>query len=145
MDKQLINDLITLIDKSSITSFEYEENGVAVRIKRENNVVSTNTNTDKLASNTMIINEGEEPTTKSDDEYKIVKSPIVGTFYDKASPEKDSFVKVGQKVSVGDTLCIIEAMKIMNEINSDFNGEVVEVLCNNEDMVEFGQPLFKIR
>ena len=53
--------------------------------------------------------------------------------------------KVGDKVSKGDTLCIIEAMKIMNEINSDFDGEIVEVLCNNEEMVEFGQPLFKIR
>lgn len=143
MDRQLINDLITLIDKSSITSFDYEENGVAVRIKKENNVV--NTESKSSAPSKMIIEESEEATTKSDDEYRIVKSPIVGTFYDKASPEKDTFVKVGQKVSKGDTLCIIEAMKIMNEINSDFDGEVVEILCNNEDMVEFGQPLFKIR
>ena len=143
MDRQLINDLITLIDKSSITSFEYEENGIAVRIKRENNIVSTKT--EESVPSKMIIEESEEATTKSDDEYRIVKSPIVGTFYDKASPEKDTFVKVGDKVSKGDTLCIIEAMKIMNEINSDFDGEVVEILCNNEDMVEFGQPLFKIR
>lgn len=143
MDRQLINDLITLIDKSSITSFEYEENGIAVRIKRENNIVSTKT--EESVPSKMIIEESEEATTKSDDEYKIVKSPIVGTFYDKASPEKDTFVKIGDKVSKGDTLCIIEAMKIMNEINSDFDGEVVEILCNNEDMVEFGQPLFKIR
>ena len=143
MDRQLINDLITLIDKSSITSFEYEENGIAVRIKRENNIVSTKT--EESVPSKMIIEESEEATTKSDDEYKIVKSPIVGTFYDKASPEKDTFVKVGDKVSKGDTLCIVEAMKIMNEINSDFDGEVVEILCNNEDMVEFGQPLFKIR
>ena len=143
MDRQLINDLITLIDKSSITSFEYEENGIAVRIKRENNIVSTKT--EESVPSKMIIEESEEATTKSDDQYKIVKSPIVGTFYDKASPEKDTFVKVGDKVSKGDTLCIIEAMKIMNEINSDFDGEVVEILCNNEDMVEFGQPLFKIR
>ena len=143
MDRQLINDLITLIDKSSITSFEYEENGIAVRIKRENNIVSTKT--EESVPSKMIIEESEEATTKSDDEYKIVKSPIVGTFYDKASPEKDTFVKVGDKVSKGDTLCIIEAMKIMNEIYSDFDGEVVEILYNNEDMVEFGQPLFKIR
>ena len=80
----------------------------------------------------MIIAESAEDTTKSDDESRIVKSPIVGTFYDKASPEKDTFVKVGEKVSKGDTLCIIEAMKIMNEINSDFDGEVVEILCNND-------------
>lgn len=143
MDIQLINNLITLIDKSSITSFDYEENGVAIKIKKENTVVSTETKVP--ASSKILSEESEEATTKSDDEYIIVKSPIVGTFYDKASPEKDTFVKVGQKVSKGDTLCIVEAMKIMNEINSDFDGEIVEVLCNNEEMVEFGQPLFKIR
>lgn len=143
MDIQLISDLIKVIDKSSVTSFEYEEDGVAIRIKRENN--KDNVESKVSLPMEVIVDKSEEATTKSDDEYNIIKSPIVGTFYDKASPEKDTFVKVGQKVAKGDTLCIIEAMKIMNEINSDFDGEIVEILCNNEDMVEFGQPLFKIR
>lgn len=78
-------------------------------------------------------------------EGNVVKSPMVGTFYSKSSPTADCFVKVGSKVKKGDTLCIIEAMKLMNEIESEFDGEVVEILVNDEDMVEYGQPLFIIR
>ena len=74
-----------------------------------------------------------------------VLSPMVGTFYAAPSPEKPPFVKVGDKVKKGQTLCIIEAMKLMNEIESDYDGEVVKILVNNEQMVEFGQPLFIIR
>ena len=73
-----------------------------------------------------------------------VLSPMVGTFYAAASSEKPPFVKVGDRVKKGQTLCIIEAMKLMNEIESDYEGEVVKILVNNEQMVEFGQPLFII-
>ena len=76
---------------------------------------------------------------------KVVKSPMVGTFYSKSSPNAESFVKIGSKVKKGDTLCIIEAMKLMNEIESEFDGEIVEILANDEDMVEYGQDLFIIR
>ena len=74
-----------------------------------------------------------------------IEAPIVGTFYQAPSPDSDPFVKVGDKVQSGQTLCIIEAMKIMNEIESDISGEVVEVCANNEGLVEYGQTLFKIR
>lgn len=73
-----------------------------------------------------------------------VLSPMVGTFYAAASSERPPFVKVGDRVKKGQTLCIIEAMKLMNEIESDYEGEVVKILVNNEQMVEFGQPLFII-
>jgi acetyl-CoA carboxylase biotin carboxyl carrier protein len=76
---------------------------------------------------------------------KKVLSPMVGTFYSQAAPEKPAFVKVGDKVKKGQTLCIIEAMKLMNEIESEYDGEVVKVLVQNEQMVEFGQPLFVIQ
>ncbi len=76
---------------------------------------------------------------------KKLVSPMVGTFYAQASPEKPSFVKVGDKVKKGQTICIIEAMKLLNEIESEYDGEIVEVLVKNEEMVEFGQPLFLIR
>ncbi len=79
------------------------------------------------------------------DDSKVVKSPMVGTFYASSSPEKPALVKVGDKVSKGQTLCIVEAMKLMNEIESEFDGEIVEVCVKNEDMVEFGTPLFKIK
>lgn len=75
----------------------------------------------------------------------MIKSPFVGTFYGAPSPGKPAYVKVGDKVKVGQTLCILEAMKIMNEIDADVNGEIVEVCVDTESLVEFGQPLFKIR
>ena len=70
---------------------------------------------------------------------------MVGTFYSKSSPKAEPFVKIGSKVKKGDTLCIIEAMKLMNEIESEFDGEITEILVNDEDMVEYGQPLFIIK
>ncbi|MFA5584195.1 MAG: acetyl-CoA carboxylase biotin carboxyl carrier protein [Bacteriovoracaceae bacterium] len=81
----------------------------------------------------------------SDAGLHIVKSPFVGTFYNSPAPGKPSYVKVGDKVIAGQTLCILEAMKIMNEIDADVAGEIVEICCENESLVEFDQPLFKIR
>ena len=74
-----------------------------------------------------------------------IKSPIVGTFYSAAGPNEESFVKVGDHVTKGQILCIIEAMKLMNEIESETEGEIVEVLVRNEDMVDYNQPLYRIR
>lgn len=83
--------------------------------------------------------------TNSDAGLHIVKSPFVGTFYNSPAPGKPTYVKVGDKVIAGQTLCILEAMKIMNEIDADVAGEIVEICCENESLVEFDQPLFKIR
>jgi len=74
----------------------------------------------------------------------IVKSPMVGTFYRSSSPESKTFVEIGQSVSVGDTLCIVEAMKMMNQIESDKAGVVKEILVDNQEPVEFDQPMFVI-
>ncbi len=74
----------------------------------------------------------------------IVKSPMVGTFYSKQSPTADPYVSVGTEVKKGDTLCIIEAMKLMNEIESEFDGKVIEILVKDGEQVEYGSPLFKI-
>lgn len=79
------------------------------------------------------------------EDCKIVKSPMVGTFYASSSPDKEAFVKVGDRVKKGQVLCIVEAMKLMNEIESELDGEIVEICVNNEDVVEYGQPLFKIK
>lgn len=76
---------------------------------------------------------------------EIVKSPMVGTFYESPSPEAEAFVKVGDKVKKGDTLCIIEAMKLMNEIEAECSGTIIEILIDNEAVVEYNQPLFKIK
>ena len=74
----------------------------------------------------------------------IVKSPIIGTFYRKPSPDKPSFVEVGQSIAKGDVLCVIEAMKLFNEIESDFTGKIVKILVDDQSPVEFDQPLFII-
>ena len=79
------------------------------------------------------------------EEYKIVKSPMVGTFYSKSSPDAKPYVEVRSKVKKGDILCIVEAMKLMNEIESEYDGEVVEICVNDGDMVDYGKPLFKIK
>lgn len=75
----------------------------------------------------------------------VIKSPFVGTFYASPSPGKPNYSKIGDKVKTGQPLCVLEAMKIMNEIDSDVNGEIVEICVDNESLVEFGQPLFKIK
>ena len=77
--------------------------------------------------------------------YKIIKSPMVGTFYASSSPDKDPFVKVGDKIHKGQVVCIVEAMKLMNEIESEFDGEIVEVCVKDEDIVEYGMPLFRVK
>ena len=79
------------------------------------------------------------------EDCKIVKSPMVGTFYSKSSPDAMPYVEVGSKVKKGDILCIVEAMKLMNEIESEYDGEVVEICVKDGEMVDYGKPLFKIK
>ncbi len=79
------------------------------------------------------------------DSGKTINAPIVGVFYAAPSPDSEPYVSVGKRVSKGDTVCIIEAMKCMNEIQAEFDGEITEVLVNNGDLVEFDQPLFKVK
>ena len=82
---------------------------------------------------------------QKDENLQIRTSPMVGTFYSSDAPDKPAYVKVGDKINKGQVVCIVEAMKLMNEIESEFDGEVVEVCAKNEEMVEYGAPLFKIK
>ena len=82
---------------------------------------------------------------QKDENLQIITSPMVGTFYSSDAPDKPAYVKVGDKINKGQVVCIVEAMKLMNEIESEFDGEVVEVGAKNEEMVEYGAPLFKIK
>ena len=86
----------------------------------------------------------QSPKEEIPQEGNIVKSPMVGTFYMKPSPDSEPYVEVGKQVKKGDILCIIEAMKLMNEIESEFTGEVKEILVKDGEMVEYGKPLFRI-
>lgn len=80
-----------------------------------------------------------------DSKLHVIKSPFVGTFYASSGPGKPAYTKVGDKVKAGQALCVLEAMKIMNEIDADISGEIIEICADNESLVEFGQPLFKIK
>ncbi|MEF9958830.1 MAG: acetyl-CoA carboxylase biotin carboxyl carrier protein [Niameybacter sp.] len=94
---------------------------------------------------TAEININPQPQERVKVEGHAIKSPMVGTFYRASSPDQPSFVEVGSRVKKGEIICIIEAMKLMNEVEADQDGEIVEILVENEDMVEFDQPMFRIR
>jgi len=144
-----IKELIGIVDKSSLTEFECKSGDFYIKMSK-NSSNKENVQISDKAESAIIPEEISEPITimpKEKTEIKdgnVVKSPIVGTFYQSSSPEKPPIVKIGDKVKEGDLLCIIEAMKIMNEIKSPYTGDIAEVMVSNEEMVEYGQPLFRI-
>jgi acetyl-CoA carboxylase biotin carboxyl carrier protein len=160
MDLDLIKKLIKVVEKSEITDFTVEEGELKISISKkqpETNFVSmpqaqtavTPPAPAQMPQTTpaapVQTNDPETPAGSRDDNLHEVKSPIVGTFYRAPSPDADPFVKVGDKVSAGTTLCIVEAMKLMNEIESDVNGTVVKILVDNATPVEYNQPMFLIK
>ncbi len=150
-----INEIMKLIQAVSdygLSSFELEEGNIKIALKREKETVIVGGTVGpepitQAASATGILQSGiEELSVKSNiGSDNIVNSPLVGTFYSAPSPDSEDFVKVGDQIKKGQVLGIIEAMKLMNEIESDFDGVVEAILVNNEDVVEYGQPLFRIR
>ena len=170
MDYKNIQELIKTVSNSDLTTFEIETEGMRIKMEKKEqqvvvermsvnaapvepviketlareNIATNQVSAEKLDNN---IASTVEPAAKAipEENLFVVKSPIVGTMYSSPNPESQNFVKVGSKVKKGDTLCILEAMKLMNEIESEIDGEIVEVLVANEEMVEYGQPLFKIR
>ena len=126
-----IKDMIELmkaVSENALTSFELEQGDLKITMKREKKVV---TPTVQVVGDVA-----------SD---KVVTSPLVGTFYSSPSPDAENFVKVGDTVKKGQVLGIVEAMKLMNEIESEYDGIVDAILVKNEEVVEYGQPLFRIR
>lgn len=162
MDFNGIEEIVNLLDNSSISYFEYSTADGHIKIDKSlsraqqsgkvvSNEPAVSSDTEAIANASSVVKEMVQEKSQSpapnvqDEDLKIVTSPMVGTFYEAASAEKPSFVKLGDNVNKGDTLCIIEAMKLMNEIESDFTGTIAEILVKNGDMVEYGQPLFKIK
>ena len=138
--KKLIND----IGNSNLTSFEMTfPDGTVISMKKDNNTTNQvgNDNADKNTLKDFKLN----TTSDANQDYKYITSPMVGTFYLKSSPDKDNFVNVGKHINKGETTCIIESMKLMNEIESDVSGEVVEILKEDGTPVEYGEKLFKIK
>ena len=136
MDLDQIEKLVEIIEKSTLKEITVEEGNLKINLKRENNSEIQNVQKN-IERKTEIV---EEP-----DEESFITSPIVGTFYSAASPETPAFVRVGDTVKKGQPVCIVEAMKLMNEINCDFDCEIEAVLVSNEQKVEYGQPLFRVK
>lgn len=153
-----IKELMKAMDENGLSSFEYQEENIHLSLRRgdgnvsvENKQLADNTyevKTDnKLKTENRNISEEIilEENTLGNEPDKVVVSPLVGVFYKASSPEAEPFVKVGDRVSKGQVIGIIEAMKLMNEIESEYDGIVEAVLVDNEELVEYGQPLFRIR
>lgn len=141
-----IRKLIKLVQSSDVTEIEITEGESSIRISRQGSVA---TPVAFAAPQTMVTAAApaqEVATASSDDAHHehVVKSPMVGTFYRSPGPDSDVFVNEGDKVKKGDTLCIIEAMKLMNEIEAEYAGTVTEILVDNATPLEYGQPIFVI-
>ena len=158
---QEIRELIKLIDHSNIDEFIFEHEGSKIQMKKNTtemvNVVQstiqptvemvhkakTTEQPMKQAMNLEAINEPVE--TAEDAGLQRIVSPMVGTFYQSSSPDVDAYVKAGSKVTKDTIVCIVEAMKLFNEIEAEVDGEIVEVLVKNGQLVEYGQPLFLVK
>ncbi len=166
MNQKEIKELVEFLVENDIAEFELERGDVKIRIKRPQVVASAfgaHSGTVSGAASGVSYavphasapspasphptsaSAATAPAAASEEGVEVIKSPIVGTFYEAASPGAPPFVKRGDSVSVGQVLCIVEAMKLMNEIEAEKAGEIVEVLVSNGQPVEYGQPLFKIR
>lgn len=154
---QQIEELLQFMTEHNLEEFEYSRGDLRIRLRKPSQtVVVGSAGRGSAPSEFSASNPGEAPPAASGaaashsevrpaEDVHMVKSPIVGTFYGSASPGSDAFVKVGAHVEVGQVLCIVEAMKLMNEIEADAAGEVVRIFAENGQPVEYGQPLFGIR
>ena len=140
LDRATIEALVGILDEKALTELEYEADGVRVRVARGGTPVAAPA---QVAAGMPPQAETAVPATSSAT-GKLVESPMVGTFYVASSPESAPFVEVGDRVKKGQVVCIIEAMKLMNEIECEHEGVVAERLVDNAQGVEFGQPLFRI-
>ena len=144
--KQLMEDM----ENSSLSSLDISlPDGTKISIQKENNEETKNYTVQSSKTVKIENNEKEEQKifkskTSNNENRKIVKAPMVGTFYLKPSPTSEAYVEIGKTVKKGDTLCIIEAMKLMNEIESEFDGKIIEICVKDGEAVEYGKPLFVI-
>ncbi|MEJ2494383.1 MAG: acetyl-CoA carboxylase biotin carboxyl carrier protein [Ignavibacteriaceae bacterium] len=153
MDINLIKKLVKIFNTSGITDLEIEEEGFKIKIANKIRNSQATIQPRQIAQPSTVLSPAppteekpsEEKTLESTNNYHEVKSPIVGTFYRAPAPDADAYVQVGDSVSVGSVLCIVEAMKLMNEIESDADGKIVKILAENGKPVEYNQPLFLIQ
>lgn len=156
MDLKLIKNILDMIAESDVNEVSLEEGDFKIKVKKQGEVQQVTYSQPAAAPQApaqpaapvqpaTTSAQGESDDSAPQAEGDTVTSPIVGTFYESPSPDSDPFVKVGDKVSKGDTLCIVEAMKIMNEIEAEFGGTVKQILVDDAQPVEYEQPLFIIK
>jgi len=142
MDIRKIKKLIELLEQSNIDELEIREGEESIRLRRQSGiaVVPPPPVVAEAPAPVAAVVESSEPRADA----KLIRSPMVGTFYASPTPDSEPFVRIGAKVSVGDALCIVEAMKMFNQIESEFSGTIVAVLVEDGQPVEFDQPLFEV-
>jgi acetyl-CoA carboxylase biotin carboxyl carrier protein len=153
MDLNLIKKLVKLVDSSDITDLEVEENGLRVKIAKKIRGGQVVAQPQILSpslpyiQHTTELKPSEQAVLKEEtkENFHEIRSPIVGTFYRAPAPDADPYAQVGDNVSAGSVLCIVEAMKLMNEIESDVSGKIIKILVENGKPVEYNQPLFLIQ
>lgn len=158
MNIKEIKEMIHLMNENNLTELEIEKEGLRVRLKKglEGQIAveqffpkQASSSTPAQPQTVMPVPEPEQSREiskerNSSKNLKEIKSPMVGTFYRAPSPESPPFVEINQSLEVGQVVCIVEAMKLMNEIKSEIKGKIVDILVNNAEPVEFGQPLFLV-
>lgn len=148
MDIRKVKKLIEMLESSELEVIEIQEGEESVRLvkKQTETVVShlTQNSADPVTEKTVIGHSQEALSTTKAADGEVITSPMVGTFYAAPSPGAKPFISVGDEIQEGDIVCIVEAMKMMNEIKSDFSGKVTSVLVENSEPVEFGQALFTV-
>ena len=149
MNLDKIEKLVKIIEESSLQEFSIQEGDLKIKMSKRTGDSVAVPFTPGMGMPAIGAAATEAAATEEHaeeiEEETYITSPIVGTFYSAPSPEAKAFVKVGDRVKAGETVCILEAMKLMNEIESDFDCEIEAVLVSNEQRVEYGQPLFKVK
>ena len=144
-----VKEIIELAQEHNLSEFEIEKEGVRLRIKRESSHDQGAVTAVSIPAPALVAAQSVESSIGTDvdgsADLSVVKSPIVGTFYRAPDPEAKPFVQVGDKVGKGQVLCIIEAMKLMNEINAEEDGEITEIFVENGQSVQYGDQLFSMR
>jgi acetyl-CoA carboxylase biotin carboxyl carrier protein len=147
MDLEKIEGLIKIIENSSVTEFTIKEGDLKITISKLDHPPVVAHGVPMMptppAAGTAV--PAPAPAEAEEEEKLFITSPIVGTFYSAPAPDAPAFVKVGERVKNGQTVCILEAMKLMNEIQADYDCEIEAVLVSNEQKVEYGQPLFRVK
>jgi acetyl-CoA carboxylase biotin carboxyl carrier protein len=153
MDINLLKRLIKVVEQSDIAEFSVQEGDLKIKISKNSKqsistVITQPSNPSVVQASEPTVAPGPKAVTAPEEEantnYHEVRSPIVGTFYRSPAPDADAYVQAGDNVSAGSVLCIIEAMKLMNEIESDADGKIIKILVENATPVEYNQPLFLI-